>query len=204
MINLLFLTLLKTVWDKRNNYILSTNTQQCSFLLGICFHSRSRRNLILTFRTVKRTIAAFFILTLVACSSHQENTEPEVLDADTRELDSIAKLEDSLDQIIESDYDMSMVDEKKRKDFKENLIRIEKEHGEQWDFCTCAVKKDSAEKALLEDGISDEHFERVWARSEFIDKKCQAFDVQGDQRTPEQREERKKNISDCLKAAGAL
>lgn len=151
---------------------------------------------------MKFTFAILLLFLIVSCSTDQENTDTVILDADARERDSIAQLEDSLDQIIASDYDMSMVDEKKRKDFKENLIRIEKEHGEQWDFCVCAVKKDSAEKALIADGISDEHFEVVWARSEWIDKKCQAFDVQGDQRTPEQRAKRKKDIDDCLKAAG--
>lgn len=155
---------------------------------------------------MKRTFAVISVFLLFACSSETEKNGAEVISSDPDSLmrDSIAKLEDSLDQIIESNYDMSMLDEKERKDFKENLIRIEKEHGEQWDFCTCAVKKDSTEKALLQDGISDEEFERVWARSEWIDKKCQAFDVQGDQRTPEEREERKKNVIDCLKAAGVL
>lgn len=152
---------------------------------------------------MKKVLSFIIIVALVSCGSEDKQVEePVVMDDDARQADSIAQLEDSLDGIIESNYDMSMVDEKKRKDFKENLIRIEKEHGEQWDFCTCAVKKDSAEKALLAEGISDEHFDVVWARSEWIDKKCQAFDVQGDQRTPEQREKRKKDIIDCLKAAG--
>lgn len=153
---------------------------------------------------MRHAFAAIFIILLAACTSEQDRPETVLPNADARERDSIAQLEDSLDQIIASDYDMSMVDEKKRKDFKENLIQIEKEFGEQWNFCECVVKKDSASKALLEDGISDEHFEKVWARSEYIDNKCKAFDVQGDQRTPEERAKREKNINDCLRAAGAL
>ena len=154
---------------------------------------------------MKKAVLSILLIALVSCGSEtKQEEEPQVVHEDVRQADSIAQLEDSLDEIIESDYDMSKVDQKKRKDFKENLIRIEKEHGEQWDFCVCAVKKDSAEKALLAEGISDEHFDVVWARSEWIDKKCQAFDVQGDQRTPEQREKRKKDVRDCLKAAGAL
>ena len=154
---------------------------------------------------MKKAVLSILLIALVSCGSEtKQEEEPQVAHEDVRQADSIAQLEDSLDEIIESDYDMSKVDQKKRKDFKENLIRIEKEHGEQWDFCVCAVKKDSAEKALLAEGISDEHFDVVWARSEWIDKKCQAFDVQGDQRTPEQREKRKKDVRDCLKAAGAL
>ena len=152
---------------------------------------------------MKRVLSFILFVALVSCGGQEQPIEePVVLDDDARQADSIAQLEDSLDNIIESDYDMSMVDEKKRKDFKENLIRIEQEHGEQWDFCVCAVKKDSAEKALLADGISDEHFEVVWARSEWIDKKCQAFDVQSDQHTPDQRAKRKKDIEDCLRDAG--
>lgn len=153
---------------------------------------------------MKFTFAILLLFLIVSCSTDQENTDTVILDAAARERDSIAQLEDSLDQIIASDYDMSMVDERKRKDFKENLIQIEKEFGEQWNFCECVVKKDSASKALLEDGISDAHFEKVWARSEYIDNKCKAFDVQGDQRTPEERARREKNIKDCLRAAGAL
>ncbi len=154
---------------------------------------------------MKALMLFVLFICIVSCGGDSEHVEEIIpVGDDGQQTDSIAQLEDSLDEIIESNYDMSMVDVKKRKDFKENLIRIEKEHGEQWDFCTCAVKKDSAEKALLAEGISDQHFEKVWARSEWIDKKCQALDVQGDQRTPEQREKRKKDIRDCLKAAGAL
>ena len=172
-------------------------------MLGIFFHSSFISDLIAIFSPVKRVLSFLFFVALGSCGGREEPIEePVVLDDDARQVDSIAQLEDSLDNIIESNYDMSMVDEKKRKDFKENLIRIEQEHGEQWDFCVCAVKKDSTEKALLADGISDEHFELVWARSEWIDKKCQAFDVQGDQHTPEQRAKRKKDIEDCLQAAG--
>lgn len=154
---------------------------------------------------MKKAITYLSFLLLVACTSQSDPVEDMVVtDPDQIEKDSISRLEDSLDQMITSDYDMSMVDERKRKDFKENLIQIEKEFGEQWNFCDCVVKKDSASKALLEEGISDEHFDKVWARSEFIDSKCKAFDVQGDQRTPEERAKRDKNIKDCLRAAGAL
>ena len=172
-----------------------SNTQQYSFLLGIFFHSSFISDLIAIFSPVKRVLSFLFFAALVSCGGREEPIEqPAIMDDDARQVDSIVELEDSLDNIIVSDYNMSMVDEKKRKDFKENLIRIEKEHGEQWDFCTCAVKKDSAEKALLANDIKNEHFEEVWARSEWIDKKCQAFDVQSDQRTPDQRAKRKKDI----------
>ena len=164
-------------------------------MFGIFVQSSFIIDLIAIFSPVKRVLSFLFFAALVSCGGREEPIEqPAIMDDDARQVDSIVELEDSLDNIIVSDYNMSMVDEKKRKDFKENLIRIEQEHGEQWDFCVCAVKKDSAEKALLDDRISDEHFEVVWARSEWIDKKCQAFDVQSDQRTPDQRAKRKKDI----------
>ena len=99
------------------------------------FQSSFIIDLIAIFSPVKRVLSFLFFVSLVSCGGREEPIEqPVIMDDDARQVDSIVELEDSLDNIIVSDYDMSMVDEKKRKDFKENLIRIEKEHGEQWDF----------------------------------------------------------------------
>lgn len=141
------------------------------------------------------------VLLLVSCGTDPVEDNSDAVN-DLVSTDSLLMIEDSLDEIIQSDYDMSDVDAKERKEFKENLIKIEKEHGVQWDFCTCAVKQDSVKNSLLEDGISDEELERRLESSKVIDEKCKAFFVQDNSRTPEQRKEHEDRIRDCLRAAG--
>ncbi len=103
---------------------------------------------------------------------------------------------------IESEYDLETVDPKHRKEFLENMAKIEKEYGQQWDFCTCIIKNDSVQKAIMNESLSDAQFDVLVARSEEIDNKCKAFLVQSLNQTPEERYEHKKKVDDCLKDAG--
>lgn len=105
---------------------------------------------------------------------------------------------DSLD--IHSEYDIKTVDRKDQKEFIENLAKIEKKYGEQWDFCTCVVKNDSINKAIAD--ASDAEIDKLWNRLEAIEKKCQAFLIQSPKQTPEERLLYNKKVQDCLKAAG--
>lgn len=119
--------------------------------------------------------------------------------------DSVEVIEDDgLDTIeVKSDYDMStVVDQKNVKEFKQNLAKIEKEHGIQWDFCTCAVKNDSINKAFMEPNLPDDEFERLSNRFDVIDNKCKAFLAQNPNVTPEQRSAHEMKVKKCLKAAG--
>ena len=81
---------------------------------------------------------------------------------------------------------MSTVDKKNQKEFKENLAKIEKVHGEQWDFCTCVVKNDSINKAFSQP-VSDAQFDRLSLRFDEIDQRCKAFLMQSPNVTPEER-----------------
>ena len=113
--------------------------------------------------------------------------------------DTLQAQRDSLK--IQSEYDMETVDKKHQKEFMENLAHIEKEFGQQWDFCTCVVKNDSIDKAFKKD-LSDAEFDRVAARFDVIEKKCKAFLVQSPNQTPDERQAHNKKVRDCLKAAG--
>ena len=101
---------------------------------------------------------------------------------------------------IQSDYDMDMVDADDMEEFKESLAQIEKEHGEQWDFCTCVVKNDSINKAVME--ASDSEIDGLFERLEVIDQHCKAFLVQNPNATPEERAKHEKKVKKCLKEAG--
>jgi hypothetical protein len=102
---------------------------------------------------------------------------------------------------VKSDYDMSTVDVKDRAEFKETLKKIETQHGEQWDFCTCVVKNDSINKAVAQP-LSDQEFERLSERLDVIDKHCKAFLAQNPNQTPEERVKHEKQVKKCLKEAG--
>ena len=81
------------------------------------------------------------------------------------------------------------------RDMKQSMAIIEKKYGEQWDFCRCVILNDSIDKAIKA-GNSNE---RLLARWDFVDKKCQAFRIQDPHRTPEERERHKLKVQQCLK-----
>lgn len=146
-----------------------------------------------------RLLSVITIIFLFSCGSDGEKKEKKI-----ENTDSLTEFiqEDSLDKIIVSDYDMSGVDKKMKREFKENLLKIEKEHGVQWDFCDCVVKGDSINKAFMKDKISDNDFTRLEKRLNEIDQHCQAFRIQDPNTTPEERAEHENKVRKCLKEAG--
>ena len=143
----------------------------------------------------------FFItvFTVISCTSDGKNPD-ELLDSvDSTSIDKEAL--DTLDKQIISDYDMSTVDKKNSKEFKENLVKIEKEFGEQWGFCDCVIKNDSINKAFSKQ-VSDKEFDRLSDRFDEIDLKCKAFLAQSPNTTPEDRIKHEKKVKKCLKEAG--
>lgn len=120
---------------------------------------------------------------------------------ETEAIDSLELQEDEKSTEVKSDYDMSTVDVKDRAEFKETLKKIETQHGEQWDFCTCVVKNDSINKAVAQP-LSDQEFERLSERLDVIDKHCKAFLAQNPNQTPEERVKHEKQVKKCLKEAG--
>ena len=150
---------------------------------------------------MQRILFLSILLLLFSCQNSEENDiKHDVINKDSTDLiDTLSQFDmDTLD--IESDYDLSTVDAKDKKEFVENLVKIEEKYGEQWDFCSCIVKRDSIQKAF-EVELSDEQFEKVLERSDYFDEKCQAFSVQSSDRTPEERVKHERKVKNCLKEA---
>ena len=149
---------------------------------------------------IKNYLNILTLFFLIGCKPAVKVVDPVVVDVDTTVVQS-AK-EDSLEKEIISNYDMSTVDKKNSEEFKENLVKIEKEFGEQWGFCDCVVKGDSINKAFMNAGLPDEEFDRLANRLDQIDEKCQAFRIQNPSGTPEERADHEKKVRKCLKSAG--
>jgi len=151
-----------------------------------------------------KKILLFTILGILTscCGNHSEEEtvhDVKILsDQDEQEDKDLASIK------VESDYDLSTVEAKDRKEFKENLAKIEKEHGVQWDFCTCVMKNDSIDKAIKDPATTDEDFDVLLLRLDEVEQKCKAFLSQSANATPEERSEHQDKVRKCLKANGSL
>ena len=143
----------------------------------------------------------FYTITIIyciSCAGCSESTGENV--SDKAKLQSIRSVRTIQDQII-SDIDLSEVDEHHSEEFVESLIQIEKQYGQQWDFCTCVIKNDSINKAFSKP-VSDREFDRLSARFDVIEEKCKAFLVHDPNITPEERSNHERKVRKCLKEAG--
>lgn len=141
------------------------------------------------------TITIFSILSCVGCSESSGEGSSE-----KTKLQSVRSVRTVEDKII-SNIDLSEVDDKHSEEFVESLIQIEKQYGEQWDFCTCVIKNDSINKAFSKP-VSDREFDRLSARFDVIEEKCKAFLVHDPNITPEERSDHERKVRKCLKEAG--
>lgn len=144
-------------------------------------------------------IFVLLLIGLAACGSGSDKNSEEGENKNKKEQKDSSK-KDEKDK-KDTKYDMSTVDVKDRKEFERNLEKIEKKHGEQWDFCTCVVKNDSINKAFSSP-VSDAEFDRLSDRFDVIDKHCKAFLAQNPNQTPEERAKHEKKVKKCLKEAG--
>lgn len=135
-----------------------------------------------------RILFLISILVLTSCGGADKPTEKEKEDPIV--VDSLPLIE----QVSKPKVDSA--------ELKKNEKKIEAKYGEQWDFCDCVVKGDSINKAFQKANIPDAEFERLSARFDVIEQKCQAFRVQDANQTPEQRTAHEKKVRKCLKAAG--
>ena len=139
------------------------------------------------------------IISFGSCKESKTDDDSLVIDKDLA-VDSMSAK--TTDIAVISDYDMSKVDADNVEEFKENLVKIEKEFGEQWDFCTCAVKGDSINEAFKKPDLPDAEFNALFERLDFIDEKCKAFRIQNPSKTPEERAAHEKEVKKCLEQVG--
>lgn len=118
------------------------------------------------------------------CSScEMETTQDSIVEPDKSSLDAALK---------------STAVESTTKEQVENLKKIEKKFGEQWDFCTCVKANDSINTAF-EKNVSDKQAEKLMARWEYVELKCKAFLTQPNT-TPEERAAHEKKVKRCLRS----
>ena len=126
---------------------------------------------------------------LLSCNSNEETLPAEDLVTDSLqtevENDSLLNQEEVTVDVVSNDPDVQEAHEE-----------IVKKYGEQWDFCTCIVKSDSVNTALME--APDELFDQIMERSEYIDSKCKGLLIQPNA-TPEERAKHEKRVKKCLK-----
>jgi hypothetical protein len=142
-----------------------------------------------------------FLLAAIALFTQCKSDDKKEKDRKETEKEDKDKDKESDKKETKTDYDMSTVDVKDRAEFKKNLEKIEKKHGDQWDFCTCVVKNDSINKAFSKP-VGDKEFDRLSDRLDVIDKHCKAFLAQNPNQTPEERVKHEKQVKKCLKEAG--
>lgn len=139
---------------------------------------------------MKRIYLSLFTvcLLLLSCNSNEEGQPSDDLITDSLQvegfIDSLQN-EDIVVDVVSSDPDVQEAHEE-----------IVKKFGEQWDFCTCIVKSDSVNNALME--APDDLFDEVMERSEYIDSKCKGLLIQPNA-TPEERAKHEKRVKKCLR-----
>jgi hypothetical protein len=141
---------------------------------------------------------AFILAFSLLFSSCKSGSSDDV----NNENDSIA-IQDSIQSIkIDTNLVEENIDTIKKvyenPEIQEAHVEIVKQYGQQWDFCKCIVKGDSVNNALME--ASDDEFDAVMERSNFIDSKCKGLLIQPNA-TPDDRFKHEKKVKKCLDSA---
>lgn len=114
------------------------------------------------------------------------------------DLEEQVELVDSLDVVVGEVSDS--LSHTEVKEMTENLKQIEKKYGQQWGFCDCVIANDSVNEAITNTvDFEGAAFDKLMERSDFIQKKCQAFLSMDANKTPEERMKHEKKVRDCLK-----
>lgn len=141
-------------------------------------------------------LIASFITLLASCDTSNGN-DAEIVETDTTTVDTSISIVDTTSVLPDSLQEAGYVDET-----EETANIIEKEYGEQWDFCDCAVKNDSVNSAIENsENLSDDEFDILFARMDEIDQHCKEL-LTAPNTTPEERDRHKRKIRKCLKNAG--
>lgn len=137
----------------------------------------------------------FVLLTSLSIGCKSGSNGDDLNEPDSTNVD---KIDTTITQVDTSTIEEDTIeDEVKYEDpeVQEAHKEIVKKFGIQWDFCTCIKKSDSVNTALME--ASDEDFDVVMERSEYIDSKCKGMLIQPNA-TPEERVKHEKKVKNCL------
>ena len=124
----------------------------------------------------------------MSCNGNQNQPAEEVVVTDS------LLIVEKTDSLVQEEVIIKEVS--KDPEIQEAQEEIVKKYGEQWDFCTCIVKSDSVNTALME--APDDMFDLVMERSEYIDSKCKGLLIQPNA-TPEERAVHEKRVKKCLR-----
>ena len=142
-------------------------------------------------------LIASFIAVVTSCDTSNGNDTVDIVDMDTTIIDTAMLNIDTTSVLTDSLQEAGYVDET-----EEVANIIEKKYGAQWDFCDCAVKNDSVNKAIENsEDLSDAEFDVLFARMDEIDQHCKEL-LTAPNTTPEERDKHKRKIRKCLKNAG--
>lgn len=137
---------------------------------------------------------SFLALGVIACNNTESEVTDETVDTTAVVIDTTAIAIDTTSIIPDSLQELGYVDEK-----EETNNIIEKKYGKQWDFCDCAVKNDSINKAI--ETATDEEIDVIFERMDVVESHCKEL-LTAPNTTPEERSKHKRKISKCLKNAG--
>ena len=133
-----------------------------------------------------------FLIILSACNVSETETVENLENDSSQSVNDLNPVDSLISEMIDTN---DLMDLSSDPDVKEAQVEIIKKFGEQWDFCTCIVKSDSVNTALME--ASDDDFDKVMERSEYIDSKCKSLLIQPND-TPDERTLHEKRVKKCL------
>lgn len=133
-----------------------------------------------------------FLIILSACNVSETETVENLENDSNQSVNDLNPVDSLISDMIDTN---DLMDLSSDPDVKEAQVEIIKKFGEQWDFCTCIVKSDSVNSALME--ASDDDFDKVMERSEYIDSKCKGLLIQPND-TPDERALHEKRVKKCL------
>ena len=144
-------------------------------------------------KNIKLVLLASISILTFNCTTEVNNSD-DMISADTLSVDTtLVELDTTLLAIDDTTNMSEYVD-----DSKEAESIIEEKYGEQWDFCTCVIKNDSIQKAIVTPDLSDENLDELLEKFEFVDLKCKAFQLEFEILTPEERVSFEQRSKECL------
>lgn len=137
------------------------------------------------------------LILLSSCKNPSSETIDDKNDSTLNAMDTmnIALNDTQSEELVDTVADKKVFEDADTQEAHEEIV---KKYGKQWDLCTCIIKSDSVNEALM--NASDDEFDAVMERSNYIDLKCKDMLIHPNE-TPEDRYKYEKKVNDCLDQA---